>query len=514
MPSLINPSTLFRLLLLPALIAFLYLYFYPAINSCAFPPATKLRTKCSNAATCRNTTVPAGTAPFRLLALADPQLEGDTSFPPGWNDGAATNLQRIWTDALAGRWESLGETLPALAQGYRKKLDLWGNDLFLAHIHRQTRWWAGPTHTVVLGDLLGSQWIGDGEFGRRAGRFWDRVFSGAERVPDHVMEGKYEGEVLGVDGSWKRRVIAVAGNHDVGYAGDLNEGRVERFENAFGRVNWEVVFRLPNATLKSDQDFPSTKNPDFYDGPGPQPELRLLVLNSMNLDEPARSPALREQSVEFMDNTLCDPDRWNRKNAATVLLTHIPLHKETGVCVDGPFFSYFSPEHGGGIHEQNHLSEQTSSRILDCLAQNKPSIVLNGHDHEGCDTYHYTPSQSSQSANDDASSASNERKAIRTPSLPSLSSTEQATALREITVRSMMGSYGGHAGFLSGWYNAQEGEWQFEYETCGFGVQHIWWVCNVLLLLEVGLGVFCTLDVIVKKAFEEEERGRGKVKEA
>ena len=39
-----------------------------------------------------------------------------------------------------------------------------------------------PTHTVVLGDLLGSQWIGDEEFERRAERFWGTVFGEGERV--------------------------------------------------------------------------------------------------------------------------------------------------------------------------------------------------------------------------------------------------------------------------------------------------------------------------------------------
>lgn len=54
-------------------------------------------------------------------------------------------------------------------------MDLWGNDRYLRHVYGRTRWWAMPTHTVVLGDLLGSQWIGDGEFERRAERFWGTV---------------------------------------------------------------------------------------------------------------------------------------------------------------------------------------------------------------------------------------------------------------------------------------------------------------------------------------------------
>ena len=161
MPSYTHPFTFFRIILLPAVIAFLYLYFYPAINDCAFPPATRTRSKCSLAGDCKNTTVNAGLPPFRLLALADPQLEGDTSLPTGWNDGASAGLKKLWEDARSGDWESLKEDLPVLVRGYRKKVDLWGNDRYLKHVYGQTRWWAMPTHTVVLGDLLGSQWIGD-----------------------------------------------------------------------------------------------------------------------------------------------------------------------------------------------------------------------------------------------------------------------------------------------------------------------------------------------------------------
>lgn len=502
MPSLTQPFTLFRLLLLPAIIAFLYLYFYPAINDCAFPPAKRTKRNCritDDGLACKNATVNAGKAPFRLLALADPQLEGDSSLPANWDDESAS-LSRVWEDVKSGSvdWEKLG----VLVQGYRKKVDLWGNDWYLAHVYAQTRWWASPSHTVVLGDLLGSQWIGDQEFERRAERFWGRVFAGREKVDELVMEGGGV-QVLSDEGeaarAWRRKIIAVAGNHDVGYAGDLNEQRVERFERVFGRVNWEVKLRLPRSTERSEQIYGNPKGPDLYAGEGRQPEIRLVVLNSMNLDEPAYSAALREESLRFMEEEVCKP---GNEHEATVLLTHVPLHKASGICTDGPFFSYFSPNNGGGVREQNHLSEDISRRLLDCLAATNSSIILNGHDHEGCDTQHYSvPSPPDADI----------RNAVRHSSLSSLLPDEKATAMREITVRSMMGSYGGYAGFLSGWFDEDKGKWEFEYETCGFGVQHIWWACNIVLLLEIGLGVMSALDAAAGKVFEQ---GRVKVKKA
>jgi len=350
-----------------------------------------------------------------------------------------------------------------------------------------------PTHTVVLGDLLGSQWIKDDEFERRAERFWGTVFGEAERVPEEVMAEGHEVEVLGEDErTWRRRVIAVAGNHDVGYAGDLTEARIERFERAFGKVNWEVRFRLPNATLQVNEEFASKKTPDFYDGPGAQPELRLVILNSMNLDEPAFSQSLREESLKFMDEHICSPEQ-DHEHSATVLLTHIPLHKATGVCVDGPFFSHFPPENGAGIREQNHLSERLSRQMSDCLTAGT-SIVLNGHDHEGCDTRHYTTPEGEAMI----------PKAIHSSDYNTLSPDEKLSSFREITVRSMMGSYGGYAGYLSGWFNQAEGKWEFEYATCGFGVQHIWWICNIVLMVELGLGVMSALDGLARKYLEPE----------
>ena len=177
----------------------------------------------------------------------------------------------------------------------RKWIDLWGNDWYLAHIVRTLRWWTDPTHVSVLGDLLGSQWVGDEEFVRRGNRFWGTVMRGMERVPEHIMSGDGENEneqdgdgetekkkkwggtreVLGADPSWKNRVINIAGNHDIGYAGDIDGSRIERFERDFGRVNWDIVFTLPNTSTTSSSE---------------PPQLRLVILNSMNLDTPVWTP--------------------------------------------------------------------------------------------------------------------------------------------------------------------------------------------------------------------------------
>ncbi|GAB7363258.1 hypothetical protein MBLNU230_g3540t1 [Neophaeotheca triangularis] len=498
--------TLFRYLFLPTLIAAVWLYLYPIIHGCSFPSASTNYDGNQ-------------TAPFRLLALGDPQLEGDSSLPAP-NAPAFPSLRGF----LNGRkdWSSVArdvllKDIPKLAQGYRKQLDLWGNDYYLAHIYRHVRWWTQPTHTIVLGDLLGSQWIDDDEFEWRARRFWGRTFAGGVKVPDDIMEEEGRTEALGNDKEWEDRIMVIPGNHDIGYAGDINQGRVERFERVFGRMNWDITFTL-NSSLSG-------------------PSLHLVLLNSMNLDSPAFSRSLQDQTQAFLSRQLSTPA--SSPNHATVLLTHIPLHKPAGICTDAPFFDYFPSWNGGGIKEQNHLSEETSKDLLDRLLStaaerslhndwcetcysnsiyypSRPkAIILNGHDHEGCDSFHHLVS-------DPATTRPGWETIPHTLSHLSYAVRALGTQpwLREITVRSMMGQYGGNAGMLSAWWEGdvdlnatgapglRKGGWRFEYSTCELGVQHWWWGTHTLVVIEVALGAVWVLAKLLDALGGGKERIR------
>ncbi|KAI5298041.1 hypothetical protein KEM56_004373 [Ascosphaera pollenicola] len=213
-----------------ALIALLYLYNYPLFHhDCAFP----LPPPSSSAASVGVD----GHAPFRLLLLADPQLEGDTSLPHPdytlskrvrryWADiklSAADTVRRrkeeviidqdggeqaapLHTTLLTTLTTLLTADIPRSLEAARKRIDLLGNDFYLAHIYRTLHAYTAPTHVAVLGDLLGSQWISDHEFARRTRRYWRRVFRGAERVGDEWMVGGEEdgGEGKVVDGIGKK----------------------------------------------------------------------------------------------------------------------------------------------------------------------------------------------------------------------------------------------------------------------------------------------------------------------
>ena len=435
---------LFRvaLLLLPiALIGTTWLYLYPVFHGCAFPkpPSTHAQ----------------AVAPFRLLSLGDPQLEGDSSLPdpnalifpsienlvPNLRDAANYTAKRdILDQAARGVVKDAGKWL----EGKRKAIDLWGNDWYLAHIVRSLRWWTEPTHISVLGDLLGSQWVTDGEFTKRAGRYWNVVMRGLEKVPDVIFgaigsentelppaetsqeqegeekdvveekENKKERrplwggttEVLGADKDWQKRVINIVGNHDVGYAGDIDESRIERFEKAFGSSNWDIWFTLPDELRSNKTDPTDPTDPDQRTDPSPStkdatrpPTLRLVIFNSMNLDTPAWSSDLQTETYSFTNHIITSSLPVTDKTHATILLTHIPLEKEAGICVDSPYFDFF--EGGQGLKEQNMLSDHASKIVLEGMFGMSPNkdaegggkgrrgIIVNGHDHAGCDVMHW-----------------------------------------------------------------------------------------------------------------------------
>lgn len=535
-----------------------YLYLYPFFLTCAFPlPAAspdpsrhhgghlaawletiKLHlssqptTATADSTAVRHGAPPTSTsalrvAPFRLLALGDPQLEGDTSIPNAYSDSSFPHLHGFFErlGARSDKYPTLRKSakeafhqlvdfyfddIPNTLESIRKRIDLFGNDFYLAHMYRTMNWWALPTHTTVLGDLLGSQWISDEEFEKRGRRYWNRAFKGTERVPDDVAAWPGpEYEVAGSLGTalynetWQRRIINVAGNHDIGYAGDLTKHRMERFERVFGRANYELRFEVPPEALPPAAAS-SLRSSDpaaggEASGADPQhddrlvPELRIVVLNDMNLDTPVETPELQDQTYKFVNDVINTASAVEYKGHFTVVLTHVPLYKPEGVCIDAPYFSFHDED--GTLKEQNQLSADASKGFVEGIfglsgdpdapghGQGRRGVILNGHDHEGCDTYHFINQSHGESPDERAWQATRwptaaEEGITASPSMP---------GVREITVRSMMGGYGGNAGLLSAWFDEDSWEWRFEYAECALGTQHIWWAVHILDLVAVVL---------------------------
>lgn len=529
--------------LLPlAVTATVYLYLYPVFSGCAYP----LPLNSSNASqrpsafihTLRTHLTPQSTpdlepAIFRLLVLADPQLEGDSSLPRPENELRA-RLQKHWSDTLLSIhtapfpvhldvWRTisaalrslLAQDLPRAFAAQRKRLDLLGNDYYLAHIFRTLHWWTRPTHVTVLGDLIGSQWVTDEEFQRRGSRYWRRVFRGGERVEDELTRtgekgyAKSESDEVKADGllpsspSWAHRIINIVGNHDVGYSGDASEQRISRFEEVFGRANWDIRFQHPpigNIT----------------------PSLHLINLNSLTLDGPAYSQDIQTQGYAYINSIIDRSYPVEDRSTFTLLLTHLPLHKPEGVCTDGPYFTFFEKDDesgkrrykAGGLREQNHLSEFVSSNgILQGIfgmtgdegapagGRGRNGLILTGHDHTGCDVVHSIQKQPPQPPVENIEGSFPGEAESGQPSWtwnttrydPSGPQDSSSPSIREITLRSMMGEYGGNAGLLSLWFDTAVSEWRYAVTMCPAGVQHIWWAVHVVDLTTFIVGVLYAL---------------------
>ncbi|KAJ3579877.1 hypothetical protein NPX13_g684 [Xylaria arbuscula] len=515
-----------RILSVVAVACTLHLYLYPFFRGCAFPlpPAP------SNASDANSSALADHPAPFRLLALGDPQLEGDTSLR---NYGRPNFLHLEWAirhltfkteqPSLRKRLRQVTHDLvdvffddiPDTLETYRKHIDLFGNDFYLAHIYRTLRWWTKPTHVSVLGDLLGSQWIRDREFNRRSKRFWNRSFRGAERIPDEVAQYPAEdynvSGILGREDSeaelWQRRLINVVGNHDIGYAGDITPELLDRFERAFGKAAYELRFELPiddpvtNATMFDPENNPSSDRLP--------PELRILNINNMNLDTPALNQSLQDYTYKFINAIISTSTAVEFKGHYTLVLTHMPLYKPEGLCVDAPFFDFHE---GGGVKEQNQLSADASKGFLEGIyglsgdvnaaaaGAGRRGVILNGHDHEGCDTYHYINQSLPNDERKWQVARWDNARNDELPGKPGL------PGIREITVRSMMADFGGHAGFLSVWFDQESWEWKHEFSVCALGRQYYWWFVHIYdLILLIVLVAYGVLEISIISGFNAEE---------
>ncbi|KAL1958406.1 hypothetical protein VTO42DRAFT_4507 [Malbranchea cinnamomea] len=525
-----------------SILATTYLYLYPIFHGCAFPLSYQNTSTTSTFSPALLATIRehlgfpsspeshADKAPFRLLVLADPQIEGDSSLP-GPNNGLPQRLAWRWKriisaetplDRLTWIAKSVRDVLivdiPRSLRAVQKRLDLFGNDFYLAHIYRTLRWWTRPTHVAVLGDLIGSQWVTDNEFKVRSWRYWNRVFKGGVRVDDNItvtgskdFNNDIKPGLLQLDDlSWSDRVINIAGNHDIGYAGDITEARIKRFDRDFGRANWDVRFEYlaPN----SIGILPT----------GSRPTLHLIVLNSLSLDTPALTPSIQSQTYAFLNDAITHRSYpVEDRTSFTLLLTHLPLHKKEGVCTDAPYFSFHSEDDdksdtgmprfkAGGLKEQNHLSDYVShngilqgvfgmsgNRNAPAGGRGRNGLILTGHDHTGCDVIHFVDRQVAKG--DGGSSDDTHDWTWNAQRYSSLASPIGSPSIREVTLRSMMGEYGGYAGLLSIWFDSDPlvQEWRYEIMMCALGVQHIWWAIHTVdLIAIVTLLVYIYLCII------------------
>jgi hypothetical protein len=186
-------------------------------------------------------------------------------------------------------------------------------------------------------------------------------------------------------------LVNITGNHDVGYGNELRRDIMERFEGVFGKAD--------DHSVAFGHD--------------------VVMLNSLVLDGNL-GPEFNQPTVELIER-LAE----QRENATRplILLTHIPMYKPAGVCFDDP---EIVRDGWGNIVSQTQLSPETTSMLLRRL---KPTWILVGHDHEGCYVEHTLD------------------KANRLSRTESVWNAKDGKS-REVTVRSVMGDYGGNMDLL------------------------------------------------------------------
>ncbi|KAK9479386.1 hypothetical protein V1514DRAFT_328487 [Lipomyces japonicus] len=344
----------------------------------------------------------------------------------------------------------------------RTRLDLYGNDQFLGHVYSTMARQLNPSHVVVLGDLFSSQWINDDEFEARAKRLNNRIFTRHAPANNRPV------------------FVNLSGNHDIGYAHDVTTSRVSRFEAQFGQLNYVI----------------STES------------YRMIVFNSMSLDG----------SLDDNDDGQADyanavkqflTDQMNIDfPGSTILLTHVPLHKPAGVCADPPLFTYYD-QNNSLIREQNMISQDYSTWLLDGFFSNRPGIIINGHDHEGCMVVHVNDRREHDHDHDHEHGqgwravglASGQARYEYT--FPNQDFSANRASVLELTVRSMMGEFGGNTGLLQCSWNRDREQFDYSYSLCRYGVQHVWWLTHVMSMASV---IAVGFTFAVWPAFERRHR--------
>lgn len=411
------------------------------------------------------------------LLLNFPSLQLDKAaesgvYDPQTNKIKDINMLTFGDPQINGNWK---------LTKYIKRLDNYGNDYYLGHIYATMSNRLKPSHVAVMGDLFSSQWIYDSEFYNRTYRFVERLFPRPLEYKKNVIETylnhkdydwlkfledehnmdpthRFNSRVYEDTYDWfnpgkkspnfeNPLFINLTGNHDIGYSGDATWQHMARFHLLFGQNNYVINY---------NKDTPE--------------EWRLVVLDSLTLEGPALQQEFIDYTWSFIDNLESKENPTFK--GSTILLTHIPFYKREGLCADGPEHKYYvdnenEPYKNGKLRSQNHLSYETSQKVLNIIFPNedKEGIILTGHDHVGCDNWY--------------NHENNEWVASKAKH------DEDRSSIREIVVRSMMGDFDGQTGIVTGKFDYASNKWKFEFSYCSFVIQHWWWAAKVTALVSI-----------------------------
>lgn len=200
-----------------------------------------------------------------------------------------------------------------------------------------------PDANVFLGDLFdgGREW--DDPTWELEFRRWNRIFT---KPP------------------YKRTVMSLPGNHDIGYGNTIVYHALQRFSMFFGDPSSTVAVGNHTLVLLDTISMLNTENKTIYSRP-----------------------------YDFLNNLVNTPDFYNQE--PRILLSHVPLFRDPKHTCGRHRESKKPLPYVKGYQYQTMASPELSQTILNAV---RPAAIFSGDDHDACYVLHnYTVSSSSDS---------------------------------------------------------------------------------------------------------------------
>lgn len=303
-------------------------------------------------------------------------------------------------------------------------------DLYLKRSYRHLLRLLQPDSTLFLGDLFdgGREWGSisyaspEDRYRQYGQDFWVREYKRFQRM---FIDGWYDAGIARLPSAGGRQlIVSLPGNHDLGFAGGIDEQVKSRFDAHFGPLNRIDV--LGNHTFVSldtvslsamDQVDPQTGSHGAGDGSA-------AATTSTKIWKPVEdylreAPQIRERAVKHRVQwlgaqsgrtkpmlkspmTIESPNdetgkslpatpnnlRVRTSQFPTIVLSHVPLYRgESSHC--GPF-----RERGtaipisAGYQYQNVLTPLISKDVVEHLGASQIAMIYSGDDHDYCEIEH------------------------------------------------------------------------------------------------------------------------------
>lgn len=273
------------------------------------------RNAISNCTWPRNKNWPSEANPTRVALIADPQLIDDHTYP-----GRNRILQRISEFVV---------------------------DLYLRRNWVYINSQLDPDANLFLGDLF------DG------GREWD----------DKVWEQEYiRWNKIFTKPPYKRTIMSLPGNHDIGYGNTIVYSSLQRFTTFFGE---------PSSTIEI----------------GNHTVVLLDTISMLNTD----NETIYGKPYTFLNELVQQEDFYDNKKHPRILLTHVPLFRDPMHPCGRHRESKKPLPYVKGYQYQTMATPEVSQIILESI---RPAVVFSGDDHDACYVLHnYTLSNSNDKNN-------------------------------------------------------------------------------------------------------------------